>query len=65
MKLYQLVYENVHTIISLPIKRILATSLTTIAESFTYKMAAKTSWHRDGTKLRHCHPVYTDFVGLH
>jgi len=21
-------------------------------------MAAKTSWHRCGTKLRHCHPVY-------
>ena len=21
-------------------------------------MAAKTSWHRYGTKLRHCHPVY-------
>jgi len=21
-------------------------------------MAAKTSWHRQGTKLRHCHPIY-------
>jgi len=21
-------------------------------------MAVKTSWHRYGTKLRHCHPVY-------
>ena len=21
-------------------------------------MAAETSWHRYGTKLRHCHPVY-------
>ena len=21
-------------------------------------MAAKTSWHRYGSKLRHCHPVY-------
>jgi len=21
-------------------------------------MAAKTSWHRYGTKLRHCHPMY-------
>ena len=21
-------------------------------------MAAKTSWHRHGTKLRHCHPMY-------
>jgi len=26
--------------------------------SFAYKMAAKTSWHRFGTKLRHCHPMY-------
>jgi len=28
-------------------------------------MAAKTSWHRYGTILRHCHPVYTSalFVG--
>jgi len=25
---------------------------------FTYKMAAKINWHRYGTKLRHCHPVY-------
>ena len=23
-------------------------------------MAVKTGWHRYGTKLRHCHPVYTD-----
>ena len=22
-------------------------------------MAAKIKWHRSGTKLRHCHPVYT------
>ena len=26
--------------------------------SFTHKMAAKTSWHRYGTKLRHCHDMY-------
>ena len=25
---------------------------------FTHKMAAKTSWHRCGTKLRHCQPTY-------
>ena len=25
---------------------------------FTYKMAAKINWHRYGTKLRHCQPVY-------
>ena len=29
-----------------------------IYESFTHKMAAKASWHRYGTKLRHCHPMY-------
>ena len=27
--------------------------------SFAYKMAAKTSGHIYGTKLRHCHPVLT------
>jgi len=26
-------------------------------KSFTHKMAAKASWHRYGTKLRHCHPI--------
>jgi len=32
--------------------------VTNISSSFTYKMhAAKTSWHRYGTKLRHCHPM--------
>ena len=30
-----------------------------IYESFTHKMAAKASWHRYGTKLRHCHPMYS------
>ena len=25
----------------------------------TYKMAAKINWHRCGTKLRHCHNMYT------
>jgi len=24
----------------------------------TYKMAAKTNWHRYGSKLRHCHTIY-------
>jgi len=31
-----------------------------ICTSFTYKMAAKTSWHRYGTKLSHCHHMYTN-----
>ena len=33
--------------------------VTNISKSFTYKMAAKTSWHRYGTKLRHCRLMYT------
>jgi len=33
--------------------------VTNISESFTYKMATTINWHRRGTKLRHCHPVYT------
>jgi len=53
------VYENVHTITGLPIKAYLsAITVTGIFRSFTYKMAPKTGWHRYGTKLRHCHPVY-------
>jgi len=26
--------------------------------SFTYKMATEINWHRYGTKLRHCRPLY-------
>ena len=33
--------------------------VTNISQSSTYKMAAKTSWHRYETKLRHCHLMYT------
>ena len=33
-------------------------TVTNISRSFTHKMAAKTSWHRYGTKLRHRHPMY-------
>ena len=32
----------------------------TLLRVVTYKMAAKTSWHRYGTKLRHCHRIYTE-----
>jgi len=46
-------------IVNLPTKRILSDSrVTNISKSFTYKMAVKTSWHRYGTKLRHCHLMY-------
>ena len=27
-------------------------------KSFTNKMVAKKSWHGQGTKFRHCHPIY-------
>ena len=27
-------------------------------------MAAKTSWHRYGAKLRHCHPMYNRTCGV-
>ena len=33
-------------------------TVTNIYKSFIHKMAAKTSSHRYGTKLRHCHPMY-------
>jgi len=34
--------------------------VTDISKSFTYKVAAKTSWRRYGTKLHYFHPVYND-----
>jgi len=39
-----------------------AVTVASIFRSFTYKMAAKTGWHRYGTKLRHCHPVLFFFM---
>jgi len=33
-------------------------TVTDISQSFTRKMAAKINWHRYGTKLRHCRPMY-------
>jgi len=35
-----------------------AITVTSIFQSFTHKMAAKTRWYRYGTKFRHCHPMY-------
>ena len=32
--------------------------MTNIYQSFTNKMAAEINWHRCGTKLRHCRPMY-------
>jgi len=29
-----------------------------ISPSFTHKMAAKINWHRYGTKLHYCQPMY-------
>ena len=37
-----------------------AIKATNISKRFTYKMAAKLNWRRYGTKLRHCHPLYTN-----
>jgi len=34
-------------------------TIANISKSFTYNMAAKTSWHRYKTNLRHSHPMYT------
>ena len=46
-------------IINVQKKRIYVTCrVTNISKSFTHKMAAKTSWHRYGTELRHCHLMY-------
>jgi len=42
-----------------------AITVTNISESFTHKMAAKTSWHRYGTKLRHCHPIVSYEANLY
>jgi len=36
---------------------------TNISKSFAHKMAAKTGWHRCGTKLRHCRPMYSQIKG--
>ena len=33
--------------------------MTSIFQSFTYKMATKTNLHRYGTKLRQCHPMFS------
>ena len=59
-KLNQLVEENIHIITDLAYQQSVSQRypVTNIYQSFTYKMAAKINWHRYGTKLRHCHPVY-------
>ena len=54
-KFNQLVEENVHPADKTYLSDI---RVTNIFKSFTYKMAAETNWHRYGTKLRHCHPLY-------
>ena len=80
IKLSQLVYENIHGIINLDVEDVLAQALclyakrqtylsdsrvTNISKSFTYKMAAKTIWHRYVTKLRHCHPMWVSQKVVH
>jgi len=34
-----------------------AIAVTNISQHFTYKMSTKINWHRQGTKLHHCHPM--------
>jgi len=45
-------------ITDLPKERTSDNKVTDISKSFAHKMAAKISWHRYGTKLRHCHRMY-------
>ena len=61
IKSNQLVYDNVHTITSLPIKRIKRCYSNQYFQSFTYKVAAKTGRHRYGTKLRQYAVVRVSF----
>jgi len=56
-----LVQENAHVITDVQqsvFKRYRITYLRVV----TYKMAAKINWHRYGTKLRHCHLMYSGSV---
>ena len=39
-----------------------AITVTNVYQSCTYKMAAKIKWHRYETKLRHCHPMFSEHV---
>jgi len=49
----QLVEENVHMMINLPTKAYLSDiTVTNISKSFTHKMAAETSWHRQQQQQR-------------
>jgi len=59
IKFNHLVYENVCMIVKMYLCDI---TVANISESFTHKMAAKTSWHRYESKLRHCHPVYSNIA---
>ena len=58
-KLNQFVEGNVRMIANLPTKRVIGDiTAMNIYKSFTHKMAAMTSRHRCGTKLRNCYPMY-------
>ena len=57
IKFNHLVYENVCMIVKMYLCDI---TVANISESFPHKMAAKTSWHRYESKLRHCHPMYSN-----
>ena len=42
----------------IPLRYLSDITVANIAGSFTHKMAAKTSWHRYESNLRHCHRMY-------
>jgi len=58
IKFNQFVQENVHDHQPADKAYLNDIRVTNMSKSFSHKMAAETSWHRYGTKLRHCHPVY-------
>ena len=59
IKCNQLILKNVRMITNLATHKakLSDTRVTNISEGFTHKTAAITSWHRYGTKLRHCHTM--------
>jgi len=59
-KLNQLVLEKWPYDHWLTNKAYLSATVTNISKSYTYKMAVKINWHRCGTKLHHCHPMYRE-----
>ena len=64
-KIESVIYEYVHVIIDLLKPYLRYNTVANISKSFTYKMAAKTSWHRYKTNLRYCQPMYSSMQQAH